>query len=121
VLGKLAGQGALVYAKDARLMRRRYPLAYALGATVFLVLAVVAAVRPVDAMPWLAAPIVAATAYAAVLIGRLREPPIELPRLAPTLPIMPAARQRAKLVWLAGWYVIFVAIPGSIAIVRLLA
>ena len=121
VLAKLAGEGALVYAKDARLMRRRYPLAYALGATVFLVLAVVAAVRPVDATPWLAAPLVAATVYAAALVGRLREPPIELPRLADTLPITAAARQRAKLVWLAGWYAIFVAIPGSLAIVRVLA
>ncbi|HEV7557555.1 MAG TPA: hypothetical protein VGO00_18955, partial [Kofleriaceae bacterium] len=112
LLAKLAGHGALVYAKDARLMRRRYPLAYALGAVVFLVLAIVAAVRPVDATPWLAAPLVAATVYAAVLVKRLREPPIELPRLADTLPITASARQRAKLVWLAGWYIIFVAIPG---------
>ena len=45
-IGKLAGDGALSYGKDARLMRRRYPMAFALGALAFIVLVIVGVAQP---------------------------------------------------------------------------
>jgi len=116
-LAHAAGGGAIVYRKDARLMRRRFPLAYAFGALAFVVLAIVGLARPTDATPWLAATLVAAAAYGLTLDGRLHAPPIELPRLTSTLPI--SAVGRAKLVWIAGWWTIFIAIPGAFAAARL--
>jgi hypothetical protein len=113
------GEAALPYRKDARLMRRRYPMAYALGALAFLVLAIVALSRPRDPTPWLVVTLSGATIYALALAGRLYRPPIELPRLAATLPITPAARTRAKLGWLAGWVGVFVVIPAVFALWRL--
>jgi len=117
-IGKLAGAGALAYAKDARLVRRRYPMAFALGAMIFLVLAIVGLSRPLDPTPWLIVAFASAATYAVILAGRLRRPPIELPRLTPTLPITPEAIRRAKHAWLAGWLVIFVVIPGIFAVLR---
>ena len=63
-------------------MRRRYPMAFALGALVFLVLAIIGLARPTDPTPWLIATLVGAAAYGLAVGGRLHRPPIELPRLA---------------------------------------
>lgn len=115
----LLGEAALPYRKDARLMRRRYPMAFALGALFFLVLVIVGLVRPEDPTPWLVGAGVGACMYAIALGGRLSRPPIELPRLAATLPITPAARTRAKLAWLATWLVVYVAAPLVFAVIRL--
>ena len=115
-LSRLAGAGALVYAKDARLMRRRYPLAYAFGALVFVVLGIVGLARPTDATPWLAATLFAAAAYGLTLDGRLHQPPIELARLTATLPLASVAR--AKLVWIVGWWTVFVGVPAVFAAAR---
>jgi len=82
------------------------------------VLAIVGIAQPDDPLPWLTATIGGAAAYALALAGRLRRPPIELPRLTPTLPITAAAIARAKLAWLAGWWTIFVAVPGAFAVLR---
>ena len=117
-LGRLVGDAALPYAKDARLVRRRYPMAFALGALAFLVLAIIGLARPDDPVPWLTAVIAAAAVYAIALAGRLRRPPIELPRLSATLPIPAAASARAKLAWLLGWWTIYVAVPGLFAALR---
>jgi len=117
LLAKLAGaDGALVYAKDARLVRRRYPMAFALGALAFLVLAIVGIARPSDPTPWLTAIIAGGAIYGVVLAGRLYRPPIELRRLSSTLPLGNPAR--AKLVWLVGWWAIFVAAPAVFAALR---
>lgn len=118
LIGKLVGHGALAYDKDARLMRRRYPMAFALGGLAFLVLAVVGFARPDDPAPWLTVTLAGGTAYAVALAGRLGKPPIELPRLSATLPIERAAAGRAKVAWLVGWWTIFVAAPGLFASVR---
>jgi hypothetical protein len=115
-IAALLGAAALPYRKDARLMRRRYPMAFALGAVAFVVLAIVAIARPDDPAPWLVATLAVAAVYAIALAGRLRRPPIELPRLSATLPIAPAARTRAKTAWLAGWLVVFVLVPAAIAL-----
>jgi hypothetical protein len=117
-IGRLAGDAALPYGKDARLVRRRYPMAFALGSLAFLVLAIVGLSQPADPVPWLTATIAAAAAYAIALAGRLRRPPIELPRLSATLPITAAAAARAKLAWVLGWWTIFVAVPGLFAALR---
>jgi hypothetical protein len=114
------GDAALPYRKDAVLMRRRYPMAFALGALCFAVLVIVGLARPTDPAPWLVAMLAGAAMYAIALAGRLRRPPIELPRLSATLPITAAARRRAKLAWLTSWLVVFVAIPLGIAAARLL-
>jgi hypothetical protein len=58
-----------------------------------------------------------AAACGVVLAGQLQKPPIEL-IASRTLPITTAARARAKLAWLLGWWTIFVAAPGTFAILR---
>jgi hypothetical protein len=117
-IGTLVGDAALEYGKDARLVRRRYPMAFALGGLAFLVLIIVGIAQPDDPGPWLTATIAGAAAYGVVLAGRLQRPPIELARLSDTLPITAAARARAKLAWLVGWWTIFVAAPGTFAVLR---
>jgi hypothetical protein len=114
----MLGGAAVVYRKDARLVRRRYPLAFALGALVFVVLVVVALARPASAATWIAATSATAAAYALVLARRLWRPPIELPRLSSTLPLARSKLVTAKLAWLATWASVFVAIPLVLALVR---
>jgi hypothetical protein len=119
-VASLIGDASLPYRKDARLMRRRYPMAFALGALSFIVLAIVGLSRPADPLPWLVATLAGAAMYAIALAGRLRRPPIELPRLTATLPIPASAVARAKLAWIVAWLVVFVAIPTSFALLRTL-
>ena len=117
-IARLLGEGALPYTKDAQLMRRRYPMAFALGALIFLVLAIVGLAQPTDPMPWLTATLVGAAAYGLALAGRLHHPPIELAKLSAMLPISPAAIARAKRAWVLAWWSIFVVVPGVFAVVR---
>lgn len=112
----LLGDAALPYTKDARLMRRRYPMAFALGALAFLVLVIMGLAHA--QVPWVLAVAAGAALYAGALAGRLARPPIELPRLSATLPIAPAARRRAKLAWLATWSLVFVVVPLAFAVLR---
>lgn len=119
-VARMVGDAGLVYRKDARLMRRRYPMAFALGALAFAVLVVVGLARPADPMPWLVAVLTSAAIYALALGTRLRRTPIEIPRLAATLPISTAAMARAKLAWVVAWVSVFVAIPAVFAAIRLL-
>ena len=101
-------------------MRRRYPMAFALGGLAFIVLVIVGLARPADPWPWVVAVVAGAAMYAVALAGRLFRPPIELPRLAATLPIPASARARAKVAWLVAWTVVFVAVPLAFAAARLL-
>ncbi len=117
IAGMLGGAAPL-YRKDAQLMRRRYPMAFALGALCFLVLAIIGLAPPDDPIPWLVATFASVAAYGIALGRRLERPPIELVRVSDTLPIPPAARHRAKLVWLAGWWTTFVLVPGLFALAR---
>jgi hypothetical protein len=116
----MLGDAALIYRKDARLMRRRYPMAFALGALCFLVLVIIGLARPADPTPWLVAVLAGVGMYAIALAGRLFRPPIELPRLAATLPIATAARTRAKVAWVVAWALVFCVIPLGFAAARLL-
>jgi hypothetical protein len=117
-IAAMLGRGAIVYRKDARLMRRRYPLAFALGALAFLVLAIVAFARPDSQMTWVAVTAGGAALYAAVLARRLWRPPVELPRMTTTLPIDRAALTTAKLAWVGGWALVFVALPLLLSLAR---
>lgn len=117
-IASLLGEASLPYRKDARLIRRRYPMAFFLGAVAFVAIVIIGIARPVHAEPWLAAAILGAVLYGAVLAKRLWRPPIELPHLANALPISRTARTRAKLAWLATWAVLFVAVPAAFALVR---
>ena len=114
----LLGDAALPYAKDARLMRRRYPMAFALGTFAFVVLAIVGLARPEDPTPWLVAILAGGVLYGAALANRLRRPPIELARLSATLPIEPRVRALAKLAWIVAWATVYLAIPATFALLR---
>jgi hypothetical protein len=118
LIARLLGDAALLYEKDARLMRRRFPMAFALGAIAFAVLAIVGLVRPDDPTPWLAVAIGGAASYGIALARRLHRPPIELARLSATLPLTDRARARAKLAWLLGWWSVFVLAPTLFAALR---
>jgi len=117
-VASLLGEGGIIYRKDARLVRRRYPMAFALGGLAFLVLAIMGLSPPADPLPWFAGTLGAAALYALALASRLFRAPIEVPRLASTLPISASARTRAKLAWVAVWLAIFVTIPAAFAIAR---
>ena len=99
-------------------MRRRFPMAFALGAMLFVVLVIIGLVRPDDPTPWLTAAIATAASYGLVLAGRLRRPPIELARLSATLPLTVTASARAKRAWMLGWWIVFAGAPGVFAAVR---
>jgi hypothetical protein len=126
LVGKLLGAAALPYYKDARLMRRRYPMAFALGALIFIVLAIIGLARAgseaagseANYPTWLVATLAGAALYSIALARRLPQPPIELPRLSATLPIAPALRRRAKIAWLVAYVVVFVAVPAVFALLR---
>ena len=118
LIGAVIGDARLLYRKDAVMMRRRYPMAFALGGLAFIVLVIVGVVQPLDPTPWLAAVIGGAASYGLVLAVRLGRPPIELARLSATLPLSPRALVRAKLAWLAGWWAVFVAAPAVFAALR---
>jgi len=118
VVAHLLGDAALPYGKDARLMRRRYPMAFALGVLAFIVLAIVGLARPDDPWPWLVAVVAGGTLYGGALANRLRHPPIELPRLSATLPIDPRSRTLAKVAWLVTWATLYLAIPAAFALLR---
>jgi hypothetical protein len=118
MIARLVGAAALLYEKDARLVRRRYPMAFALGAIVFVVLVIVGIVRPDDPTPWLTVAIGGAASYGIVLATRLHRAPIELARLSSTLPLSPRARARAKLAWLLGWWSTFTLAPAMFAALR---
>jgi len=117
-IAAVIGDAALPYRKDARLMRRRFPIAFAFGALVFLVLVIVGLARPADPTPWLTVAVGGAAAYGLVLASRLRRPPIELARLSATLPLGAAANARARLAWLLGWWTIFTGAPAVFAALR---
>ena len=112
-LAKLAGaDGALVYAKDARLVRRRFPMAFALGALAFLILAIVGLAVPDDPMPWLTATIAGGALYGVALAGRA-----SASRRA--RPLSSTLRSRARIMRVGSWLALVVddlpALPAMFA------
>jgi hypothetical protein len=106
VMGRLAPAARLVYGKDARLQRRRYPMPYFLGVVGVGVLWIVAAVRPDDLLVWAAAITGCLAAYGVIMARRLVTPPTELAGMLRTLPLGPAA-PRAKRVHALSWLVVY--------------
>jgi hypothetical protein len=116
---RLLGRRArLVHGKDARLMRRRYPLAFVAGAAGTLTLWILAAARPADLVPWATAVAGAMTLYAAALARRLSAPPIELARTIGGLPVAGADVRAAKRLWYATWVAFYVGLGAVPAIAR---
>jgi hypothetical protein len=114
VVGPRAG---LVYGRYARLMRRRYPMAWALGLLAWVVAIGIAIGSPDDAVVWAIGVAAFTGGYVIALGGRLGRAPIELPRLAAQLPIAPAAFERARIAWILLYLLVFALPPTVIAAV----
>jgi len=108
----------LVHAKDARLMRRRYPLAFVAGALGTIALWILAAARPDSLVAWATALAGAMSLYAAALARRLTRDPIERPVTISSLPFARADLTRAKRLWYASWLVVYVGLGATPVIVR---
>lgn len=119
-LGNRPGAPGLIFAKDARLARRRYPIPFFLGPVGLVALLVVAATSNADGsgdmLAWAAALSAGLGAYGVVMAGRLAAPPIEHLGFLHTLPPGGPGALRAKrarvLLWLACY-----ALPGAVAVV----
>jgi hypothetical protein len=117
----LSPRAALIHAKDARLMRRRFPMAFVIGALTTLSLWILAASQPDSTWIWAATILGGFAAYGVVMARRLGTPPIELPYLA-TLPIDANDARRAKGAYLATYLAVYPLIGGlGFAVSRLLA
>ena len=102
---------ALVHGKDARLIRRRFPMAFVAGALTTLALWIVAGAGPASGWIWALSITGAFAAYGALMARRLVAPPVELPYLA-TLPIAPRDARRAKLAYLATYLLLYPLVGG---------
>lgn len=103
--------------KHALLVSRRYPMAAVIGAVAFATSAITAIAGP-GALGVLAGTVVLALVYAWLLAGRLKVPPVELPRLLASLPFAPgqiAAARRAYVLW---WWSLYVLVPAVLVLVR---
>lgn len=107
----LGGAAATVLTKDARLMRRRYPMAWIVGVAVWLGGGVAGLAASAEPVTWAVAAGALAGGYLALLGGRLARAPIEEVRQLALLPVAPAAAARGKRAWLLGWGLCF-ALPG---------
>jgi len=118
VAARLGPRAALVHGKDARLMRRRFPMAFVTGALTTLALWIVAGVRPDSAWLWATTITGAFAGYALLMANRLRSRPIEHPAIA-TLPLAPGDRARAKVAYLATWTLLYPVLGGVAIAVRI--
>jgi hypothetical protein len=105
----------VVFGKDARLMRRRYPLAYVIGAVGLLAQWILAAVVPDGMLAWTAAIAAGLAVYAVVLARRLAEPPIEHAITLSALPITGREIALAKRGWWALWLAVYLG-AGLVAV-----
>ncbi|MEZ4366054.1 MAG: hypothetical protein R2939_07175 [Kofleriaceae bacterium] len=96
-------RAGVVLGKDARLMRRRYPMAWVVGASLWGLGAIVAGIDAVDPLAWTLALASVAGGYLIVLGRRLASAPIDQPRLTEALPLSPSLVARARRGWLFGW------------------
>jgi hypothetical protein len=115
VMKSLGARAGLIYSKYARLMRRRYPMAWVVGLIAWAVGIGLAIWKPDDAVIWALGVAGGTAVYAVVLAARLGRPPIELPRLAAQLPIGPAPHARARIAWCLTWIAVFAAPPTALA------
>lgn len=104
----LSKAGRRVYEKDARLMRRRYPIPYFVGLVGMVALWIVAAVNPGSLLTWAVVIAVGSSAYGVVMSRRRYAAPIEHPRFLRTLAIPQPDVTRAKRAATALWFVVYV-------------
>jgi len=104
----LSEQGCRVYEKDARLMRRRYPIPYFVGLVGMVAMWIVAAVNPASILTWAFVLAAGSSAYGVVMARRRYAPPIEHPQFLRTLAITPADVSRAKRAHTALWFAVYV-------------
>lgn len=86
----------ILFDKDARLSRRRYPSPYFLFPLGVLALWILAAARPASLLPWAGVLLASLAVYAIIMARRAQVPPIEEPRFLATLALAPADVRRGK-------------------------
>ncbi|HWN67681.1 MAG TPA: hypothetical protein VNM90_08570 [Haliangium sp.] len=110
------GAAGAVFEKDARLLRRRYPLPFFFGTVGLISLVLVGWRAPADALLWAAAIAAGLGVYGAAMARRLVSPPTEHPRLLRSLPVGVAGAARAKRARVILWVACYVA-PGAAVVV----
>ncbi len=106
----------LVYDKDVRLSRRRYPVPYFLGLVGVLALWGIAAGAPTSMIAWSGVVLACLGAYCVIMARRSQVPPIEHPRLLSSLAIGAANARRAKGARVIAWLVTYMLV-GAIPVV----
>jgi hypothetical protein len=104
--GRLGDRARLIHGKDARLIRRRFPMALVAGATATAAWWIVGAARPASAWLWAGTIGAAFAGYGLLMAWRLVSRPIELGFVA-TLPIGRADLIGAKLAYLTTWVMVY--------------
>jgi hypothetical protein len=117
VAGVLRGpdRAGVVFDKDARLLRRRYPIPFFFGVVGLASLVIVGWTQPADALMWAAAIAAGVGAYGAVMARRLGSPPTEHPRFLRSLPAGVGAlrAKRARVILWTACYVV----PGAVVVI----
>lgn len=106
----LGARARLVFSKDARLARRRYPLPYFLSSVGVLALWILAGVRPGDVVTWAVVIVAFNLIYAGVMARRRTVEPIEHRRFIRTLAIGDGDYRAGKWVQTALWTLVFVVV-----------
>ena len=117
-IGIAGAASAISLRKDARLMRRRYPLAWVIGLALWVIAVVLAATVPSAADGWAIGLAITGCVYAVTLAHRLVTAPIELPRLTAALPLRGTAVIRGKRAWLTSWMLIFLGPAAVLSTMR---
>lgn len=115
VLGGPDGAG-VVFDKDARLLRRRFPIPFFLGVVGLASLGVVGWTQPADALMWAAAIAAGLGVYGAVMARRLVSPPTEHARFLRSLPVGIRGALRAKRARVILWTACYV-VPGAVVVI----
>lgn len=108
-------RAGVVFDKDARLLRRRYPIPFFLGVVGLASMVVVGWTQPADALMWAAAIAAGLGVYGAVMARRLVSPPTEHMRFLRSLPAGVGAR-RAKRARVILWTACYLA-PGAVVVI----
>ncbi|HVK74610.1 MAG TPA: hypothetical protein VM734_14875 [Kofleriaceae bacterium] len=116
IKGRLAEDARPVYDRMARLVRRRYPLVAFAGVAAAITYIAVGFVGPGELAAWLGATAAVQGFLAAWLLRALTRPPLELPRLTATLPVTPSSVASARRAYVAGWSLVWFAVPAAVAI-----
>ncbi len=112
IAARLSPGAALVHGKDARLLRRRFPMALVVGALLTMALWIVAAAAPDPAAPWVAALLGGFVGYGVAMARRLTTRPIELPYVR-TLPVAAAEVVAAKRAYVWTWTLLYPALGAA--------